>query len=706
MAQENDAGKDRQEKPRSKLLPVLLVVVAVVGVLYVVKTYRYGFGEVGKCINGLALEAPRERHRATERLVEIGRPAVKGLSKALKDKYVARRAAEVLGRIGDPGAVEPLIAALQDEDPLLRGAAAEALGKIGDSRAYEPLMAMLQDRHQGVRGVASRALGQLGDPRAIEHLVGSAGQGDQTNAETTSVLSRLASEDRGTRELAFESLALMGESAVDTLIEALDEESAKVRHGAAEALGKIGDARAVDPLIALLEKTEGEAQPERPRTVYYPGVGAASAAPSEPDPDVRSTAVTALAKIKDARVVPALIARLKDRDANVRLAAATALGELDHPDMLEALIGGLKDSSYHVRRVAAQALGKRRDPGAVEPLIAALDDEHSWVRTRVIAALTTIGDPRAVKPLIGRLGDEDHGVRLGAVQSLGKLEDARAVEPLVGMVKNDQDANMRRQAIEALALLGGEKAVVGLCEALKDKESWVRSSAARGLEKLRDPHAIPLLKAALEDKDVLDKGLVAATLEAIDPSAIDKLVARMESSEANAYARRQIASKLAKHGEPGIKALAAVMEDKESSARTVAAQGLGRYGDESAVAPLIAATKDEDPEVRKAAAWGLAWFDTSAVQSAFDAALDQDALEIVAGGHAYFIRRGTPSCEKGLRKALAKHGDKDMARSLLHCGNERLAKAAEAWLMKNDPDSGAMMSFGRRLKWGESGKPE
>ena len=52
-----------------------------------------------------------------------------------------RAAAEALGQLGDKRAVEPLIAALQDDVENVRQAAAEALGQLGDERAVEPLIA-------------------------------------------------------------------------------------------------------------------------------------------------------------------------------------------------------------------------------------------------------------------------------------------------------------------------------------------------------------------------------------------------------------------------------------------------------------------------------------------------------------------------------------------------------------------------------------
>ena len=115
--------------------------------------------------------------------VALGSPAVKPLIAALKDKDVRKAAAEALDHLGwKPAqdesagwywmakhdwdkcvalgalAVEPLIAALKDENSDVRQAAAKALGKIGDPRAVEPLIDALQDKEWFVRRTAAEAL--------------------------------------------------------------------------------------------------------------------------------------------------------------------------------------------------------------------------------------------------------------------------------------------------------------------------------------------------------------------------------------------------------------------------------------------------------------------------------------------------------------------------------------------------------------------
>ena len=68
--------------------------------------------------------------------------------------------------------MEPLIAALNDNNKYVRKFAAKALFKIGDARAVEPLIVALKDSDIDVRCAAAEALGKIGDARAVEPLIG------------------------------------------------------------------------------------------------------------------------------------------------------------------------------------------------------------------------------------------------------------------------------------------------------------------------------------------------------------------------------------------------------------------------------------------------------------------------------------------------------------------------------------------------------
>jgi HEAT repeat protein len=80
-----------------------------------------------------------------------------------EDLIVRGRAALMLGKLGDPLAVEPLIGALDAPGYQTPLHAAQSLGKLGDLRAIEPLLRMMDASDQEhVREAARVSLQQLG----------------------------------------------------------------------------------------------------------------------------------------------------------------------------------------------------------------------------------------------------------------------------------------------------------------------------------------------------------------------------------------------------------------------------------------------------------------------------------------------------------------------------------------------------------------
>jgi HEAT repeat protein len=75
------------------------------------------------------------------------------------DDEVSRwKAAEALGRIRDPAAVEELIGTLWDDDARVRLKAAWALGQIGDQRAYAPLQRLYRMENEWAQEIIREAL--------------------------------------------------------------------------------------------------------------------------------------------------------------------------------------------------------------------------------------------------------------------------------------------------------------------------------------------------------------------------------------------------------------------------------------------------------------------------------------------------------------------------------------------------------------------
>jgi HEAT repeat protein len=328
--------------------------------------------------------------------VKMGGVAVEFLIERLKDKdrYVRSSVAWALGKIGDARAVDTLIEALKDESSYVREDSIGALVKIAkkDLGVVDKLIKALRDEDSYVRGGIAKVLGNLGwEPKSEEERV----------------LYYIANGD-------WDECVKMGAVAVEFLIERLKDRNSDVRRSVAEALGKIGDARAVDTLIEALK---------------------------DEDSYVRASVAWALGEIGDARAVSALIEALRDEDSYVRGGIAKVLGNLgwepksEEERVLYYIANGDWDECVKMGAVA------------VEFLIERLKDRNSAVRIRVAEALGEIGDARAVDSLIESL--KDRVIRRRVAEALGKIGDARAVEALIEALK-DWDEDVRKNSIGAL----------------------------------------------------------------------------------------------------------------------------------------------------------------------------------------------------------------------------------------------------------------
>ncbi len=128
---------------------------------------------------------------------------VKHLLMELRDvnKEKRRTAVMKLGMVGGDRALRALMVAVQNdtEDLIVRGRAALMLGKMGDPRAVDSLIRALNAPGHQTPLYAAEALGKLGDPRAIEPLrqLATAGR-DKVRQAALTALEQLKEQERHT----------------------------------------------------------------------------------------------------------------------------------------------------------------------------------------------------------------------------------------------------------------------------------------------------------------------------------------------------------------------------------------------------------------------------------------------------------------------------------------------------------------------------
>jgi len=285
---------------------------------------------------------PSHDGKVAGQLIEIGREATLHLIKALHhiNPKVRSGAALILGTIADERVVEPLIAALNDNDSWTRMWAVISLGHLGDRRAIAPLLELLPENK--AYSVAE-ALARFGDEEFIEPIIASL----YLDAEKIMQQNNEDEEDemyKNSRRADFFSrphiraLTTFNDTRViPPLIEALSSEDTKVFDPAFRHLKEIG-ADAVQPLLNAYHQQDAD----RSRIVWILGeIGDLRAfdliveALYDDDEAVQHDAIVALSDLKDSRAVPPLLEYLSHISPEDTWAITTTqkvLAELGYKD--------------------------------------------------------------------------------------------------------------------------------------------------------------------------------------------------------------------------------------------------------------------------------------------------------------------------------------------------------------------------------------
>lgn len=203
-----------------------------------------------------------------------------------RDRDVRLEAIASLGQLGVPDACQVLVPLLKNVD--VRDGAARALGDLGMAEAIPALAAAAVGPSEQVQITAIEALGKIGTPAAV---AAAARALDEKSENVVGEASRVLGRHRFA-------------AAVPKLLELLSSlpKWSMTRGWCAEALGEIGDPRAVEPLITIVQ--DGSLR------------------------DAHAFAATALGKLRDRRAIPPLEALGASRDPDVREAARSALAAL------------------------------------------------------------------------------------------------------------------------------------------------------------------------------------------------------------------------------------------------------------------------------------------------------------------------------------------------------------------------------------------
>ena len=399
-------------------------------------------------------------------------------------------------------AVDALITLLDDPDPEIRGQAAKVLGDARVKKASDRIAKLLGDDADRSRFFAAIALGKIKDSDAV--------------APTLAMLKANDNRDAHLRHAGV--MALVGCAKPDQLAKLAKDQSSGVRMAALLALRR-------------LQRTE------------------VSAFLSDGDPAI---ALEAARAINDLPMEGALadLAKLGNADAlgrsvdlqRKRVSAAakgTALVDTS-VDNVTALLRRVVNANYrlgkaeHAQRLSEIALNSQAPEGVRGEALAAL---ATWAepsgRDRVTGLWRPLErrDPKiaaaALEPKLQQLlGSAAASVKIAAIKAasaLGITSGSATALELVSDTK--QPANVRVEALKALALAKDPRIGETVAIALKDSNESVRREATRIQAQLRPEDALTQLKTTLETGNLSEKQSALATLGSVSNSpASDELL--------------------------------------------------------------------------------------------------------------------------------------------------------------------------------------
>ena len=458
------------------------------------------------------------------------------------------------------------------------------------------------------------------------------------------------------------------------LVTLLSDSESRIRYRAALAVGRVGLADGIDPLLPLLA--------------------------SDPEPEVRQIAAFALGLVADARAKDPLIAALADPSPLVRGSAAEALGLIGDPSAADAIgqlvaetvrSGALAQppgedddarrdtataacrlgifalvrlKSYDTLAAAvldpngqplvrwwpvAYALQRLEDKRALAALLTLAKDANPYARAFGAKGLGALKDRAAVPVLIPLLTSGDRGVLIETVRALGKIGDVSSAAPLQKLLREAGMPGVKPSAagaagarnepgdpivrLEALTALGG-------LHATADAAAQVPQTVIDDvLDLLTDPN--PAIRvAALHSTATLDAENLRVVLSGLDPDphwSVRAALATLLGTLPSEVAAPRLTALLADQDQrvlPSV--LAAIAKLKLPNAATI----------------LLGKLKADDPAVRAAAADGL-----SELKPPNAAPALAEAYELALGDLTYIARAAALA-------ALAKYGPADAGTTL------------------------------------------
>ncbi|NHJ48773.1 MAG: hypothetical protein FK733_13395 [Asgard group archaeon] len=293
--------------------------------------------------------------------------------------YERAVAAEALGKIHAKEAIPILLeTAIEDQDILVREKAVKALGNVQSKEATDILIQILnEEENKDLRLEVIDAFGKIGGDDVIKSL--------------EDVIENESDDDL--RIKAINALVDIKSFKSSTILTALlyEDQSFQVRKTAGKALGILGKADIVDPLVDILQNMEEDEtilEIVKDTLLKLGQKGYASALigliKNSDDIDIKDEATKMIINIEPMMVIPELLAIRNDRDSLIRSLTAYMLTEIgkklgfeDYEKLIQAYQAGSIERNTQQSQILVELEQKKMD------ILSKIQDQEAEIELQI-----------------------------------------------------------------------------------------------------------------------------------------------------------------------------------------------------------------------------------------------------------------------------------------------------------------------------------
>lgn len=490
---------------------------------------------------------------------------------------VQEAADRALRQIGGPRVVQAVIPLLRNDDPPALNIAMDVLREVG-GQDFPSLAKLLHDDDVDLRIFASDIIGSADNPASVACLCdallkdpevnvryqAAVSLGDLGKHEAAKCLNKALADEEWVQFAVIEALAkIRDESSVSALVGALGKSTDLVASMIVDALGEIGNLKAVTMLIRHLDTSPAALRNKICKAVVKI-LGARSlsllsenervkfgeyllAAITDEDTEIQDAVIHGMAFMggeKASRAVLDLASTFdRDRDQDRVDLAVQSLATMG---MSQALAQALAEGDQNRAMLAVGALSRVGGPEVSQLFMDVFWKRDRDVQRLIAEALLKVAGAEAVDFFLDVLARHKDGTVVKTAMNFlgGKMREPRAADAVFAMLEHPYD-DVKEAALEACVAIDGDDLASRFLSMAVSEDPMSRLMAIYALGKIDADKHLEAIKAALEDEvpDIRKIALEAvAGLCSTSQEGLDLLASRMtdESREVRLAVVEQI----------------------------------------------------------------------------------------------------------------------------------------------------------------------